>query len=211
MWVRRSAAIGLGLMLLLGGWSFVGAPAMARATPAGAGGIYSFKVMAVPDYHFSPDTLQDVAVNALVNVTFYDADSLAHTFTIWSREGVVIPVSTPPTQLAELMSENPPFLSIVLNGAGLENTTQFRTPPTPGWYEFICNESGHFQEGQFGFIAFGEDLPSNLSPPSRVGVGGLSLSPLDEATIGVLLVAFLAVAVVWARRRRARPMVVRGS
>ncbi len=170
-------------------------------------GTYSINVTAVVDYGYQPDTLEQVPTNATIVVTFIDADTLPHSFTIWSRAGVVIPVTDTPSQLTQLLTTYPPLFSDLLNGSGEHFTGTFRSPVAPGWYEFVCNVSGHFQNGMYGFIAFGENLPSNLTTPSRTGVGVASSNPGLVVAIGVLVVIALAFGyVVWRQRRAAYRM-----
>lgn len=94
----------------------------------------------------------------------------------------------------------------MVNVLGDRSVGAFQSPATPGWYEFVCNVSGHFQNGMYGFIAFGENLPSNLTVPSRVGLGGGSISPIDAAVIGAVLLVLVLSFVVWWRRRSAPRM-----
>jgi len=204
--VRNTAAILASVVLLVAGAFLIPlAPASGHSFIAGTDGATdSVTLAATRDYGYLPDTVQQVPTNATITVTFTDDDVLQHSFVISSREGFVIPTGYTDTQLTQFFTTYPALYYAVVNAQGDQSVGTFHSPAAPGWYEFVCNVTGHFQNGMYGFIAFGENLPSNLTPPSRVGVGGVTLSPLDEAAIGVLIVA-LAVAVVLWRRRRAGP------
>ncbi len=168
-----------------------------RASAAG-----TITMMATADYQFQPATLEQVPTNATIAVTFTDTDNLPHSFTISSREGFVIPPSYTSTQLNSLFTDYPPLFSSLASGLGNVTTGTFQSPTLPGWYEFVCNVSGHFQNGMYGFIAFGENLPSNLTAPDRVGIGGTQVSPVEAAAAGgVVLVVVLALVA----RHRHRP------
>ena len=203
---RNPAAIFAALVLLAtGAISIPLAPVSGHAVAAGAvGAAGSVTLAATQDYGYQPGTFQQVPTNATITVTFTDDDVLQHSFVISSREGLVIPSGYTDTQLAQFFTTYPALYYAVVNAQGDRSVGTFHSPVSPGWYEFVCNVTGHFENGMYGFIAFGENLPSNLTPPSRVGVGGVTLSPLDEAAIGVLIVAFALVVVLW-RRRRAGP------
>ena len=162
----------------------------------------SIDVAATGDYGYQPDTFEQIATNTTISVTFTDESILAHTFTIIGKEGWVIPSTYSWTQIDNLAYGNSPpaLFNANVSGSGDVNTSSFHSPG-PGWYEFVCTVSGHFQSGMYGFIAFGKNLPSNLTTPSRVGVGGVSISPLEGAVAaGVVLVLVIAF-VAWRRRR----------
>jgi plastocyanin len=200
---RNFAAILASVVLLVAGtFSISLAPASGHPIAAGADGATgSVALAATKDYGYQPGTFQQVPTNATITVTFTDDDVLQHSFVISSREGFVIPTGYTDTQLAQLFATYPALYYAVVNGQGDQSVGTFHSPAAPGWYEFVCNVTGHFENGMYGFIAFGENLPSNLTPPSRVGVGGVTLSPLDEAAIGALIVAFAVVVVLWQRHR----------
>ena len=161
----------------------------------------SINVTAVSDYGFQPDTFQNVPVNTTITVTFSDADVLPHSFLIVSREGFQIPTNYTTSQLNQLIAEYPPLYYAALSGEGQTSVHTFRSPAMPGWYEFVCNVTGHFQFGMYGFIAFGENLPTNLTLPSHGNAGPRPLSALDLGAIGaIVIVAVLAIYLV-ARRR----------
>jgi uncharacterized cupredoxin-like copper-binding protein len=161
----------------------------------------SIEVNATGDYGYQPDTFQDLPLDANITVTFTDYSDLQHSFTISSREGFEIPTNDTSTQLAHFLATYPPRLSLLVNGTGDQAVGNFTSPPTAGWYEFVCNVSGHFQNGMYGFIAFGESLPSNLTPPSRIGLGGGSFTPVDAVVTGGLVVLIVLGVVVWRRQR----------
>jgi uncharacterized cupredoxin-like copper-binding protein len=167
----------------------------------------SITVAATMDYGYEPDLIEQTPVNATITVTFTDNDpaNMAHSFNISSREGFVIPTSYTAAQLNQLFTTYPALYAATVNALGDQSVGKFQSPTTPGWYEFVCNVSGHFQDGMYGFIAFGENLPSNLTPPARTGVGGgLTFSPLDAAVIAVVVLALAIGYFLWSRRRSAR-------
>ena len=69
--------------------------------------------------------------------------------------------------------------------------------------------SGHFQSGMYGFIAFGESLPANLTPPSRVSLGIGNISALEAGFVVAMLLAVGLGLVVWRRRRAAVRMTLK--
>jgi plastocyanin len=161
----------------------------------------SITVTATADYGYQPDTFQQIPVDANISVTFSDMDVLPHSFTISSREGFVIPTTDTPTQLSALFTAYPAIYSVLLGGMGDQYVGTFQSPAAPGWYEFVCNVSGHFQDGMYGFIAFGESLPSNLTPPTRTGLGGASITPLQAGIVGVVVVVVILGMIYWITRR----------
>jgi len=168
-------------------------------------------VAATGDYGYTPDTFNDLPAHATINVTFVDNSTMTdgHTFTILGVEGVQIPNTDTQTQINALAFGNNPraLFNLNVSSYGDRNVSQFQSPG-PGWYEFVCTVSSHFQEGMYGFIAFGMDLPSNLTLPDRVGIGGstLSFSPVDAAAIAALVLVFVLGYVVWQRRRASSRM-----
>ncbi len=173
-------------------------PSGARPSPAGSSGWVN--ISAEPDYRFQPSTFEDVPTNANITVTFTDHDVMQHSFNLSSRAGFVIPSGYTPTQLTALFTEYPSMFSLEVNYSGDVAVGTFHSNATPGWYEFICNVSGHFQNGMIGFIAFGENLPANLTVPSRSSVGG-AINPVEAAASGALLLAVMVGVLAWLRHR----------
>jgi len=164
-------------------------------------------VSATADYGYSPDTIEQVPTNATVVLTLTDNDpaNMQHSLNISSAEGVVIPNSFNADQLDHFFGLHPSLVALLVNHTGDVATKSFRSPATAGWYEFVCNISGHFQNGMYGFIAFGMNLPSNISPSNRTIVGGgLSFSAVDAAVLGGVVVVLVLGYAVWWRPRSAK-------
>jgi len=168
--------------------------------PVRVGSSDSISISAIADYRYNPSTLEGVPTATNITVTFLDQDTLPHSFTIPSYVNQSIDPSLSSTGLAAFLVAHPPFFSITVNGSGDQVTSSFLSPANPGWYEFVCNVAGHFQDGMYGYIAFGENLPPNLTTPNRVGVGGLSLTPGEAVAIGVIVVALVGYVIWWRRR-----------
>ena len=184
----------------------VASPAL--AAPAGPGSLPRVgwvNVSATGNYGYTPPYFQQVPTNATITVTFTDGSELPHTFTIINKEGWVVPTSYSPAQIDTLAYGTPTsnLDNGNVSGAGAVNVTTF-TSPGPGWYEFICTVTGHFQLNMYGFIAFGMNLPTNLTGSGgRTGVGGnLSFNPWDAAIVAVLVVVAVAGYLHIRRRRR---------
>ena len=202
MWGQGVVATCAVLLLLTGGVAGLSSSrAPQSSTFSGASG--AIVVNATGDYGYQPADFQRVPTQANITVTFTDDSVLSHSFTISSREGVVIPVTDTPTQLNDYFVTYPPLLSIWANTSGAQTVATFHSPAIPGWYEFVCLVSGHFQMGMYGFIAFGENLPSNLTAHPRVGLGGALTLP-TEAVIGGSLAALAVAGVLLWRRSHPR-------
>ena len=186
-------ALALTLILILSLFGVGTSQAAQHRTPAATSTGSTFALTASTGFKFDPEleALTSTSVlNASVVVTFTNGDTLAHTFTVASREGWVIPNSYSADALEKFFAAYPPLVDLYANFTGTF-TGNFTAPATPGWYEFVCNESGHFQEGMYGFIAFGEALPSNLT------VSAASVGPGEAVFIIVgTIVALTVIAIV---------------
>jgi len=197
-------AYSVAVVLLVGVLVGPGPVVPSHAAPRTDGDAYPLAVAATPDYGYQPDTFQQIPTNTNISVTFSDDDVLQHTFTVSSREGFVIPDSYTMSQLDQLFDRYPALVSLLVNPGGPPATGSFLSPAAPGWYEFVCNVSGHFQLGMYGFIAFGEALPANLTHVTPVGVGGAKINVAQAASIGALLLVLLVAFVLWRRGRSPR-------
>ncbi len=118
----------------------------------------------VVSYSFLPNLIEQVPPNVTIHLNLLDADAAgeAHTFTIYKEEGVVIGSNASiATLLYSSGAKDGNLFNENATGVGWWNGTF--TAPATGWYEFVSTEPGQFQVGMYGFIAFGEDLPANLT------------------------------------------------
>ena len=169
-----------------------------------AGGSASISIAAVSNFGYQPDTIGNLPTNATITVTFTDDDVLPHTFNVSSREGFRIPNDYTAAQLNQLFDQYHALYAAAVGYEGDVSVGSFTSPSAPGWYEFICNESGHFAEGMYGFIAFGEPVPSNLTGHGTGSEIPTTGSALVAAVGGVLIAAVIVGVVLW-RRRRSTP------
>ncbi len=201
--LSHSLSIAVVALLLLGLVLTVGTGRASTVSGVVTDTSSSFSVTAASGFKFVSAEYQGLPTAATVNVTFTDADTLAHTFSILDRQGVVIPTSTTTAQLEGLFAQYGALVSFNVTGAGDQATHSFASPAAKGWYEFVCLEPGHFQEGMYGFIAFGMNLPANLTisaPSTGPGAGVFIIS----GTIVALVVIALVLGFVVGQRRGAQ-------
>jgi uncharacterized cupredoxin-like copper-binding protein len=111
---------------------------------------------------FVPNVLATgTTVHGVVNlhVHLINQGDVTHTFTVSSQ------VNTSFTSLAEFDTYGQLANVIVPGSAPLSAWANF-TVTTPGFYEYVCTESGHFAAGMFGFLYVEVSPPSPPSPPS---------------------------------------------
>ena len=162
------------------------------AQPTSAAGASSIAVTAANGYAFDPNTIENVATNSTISVTFTDGSDLAHTFTIIGLEGWVIPKTYSDTQILALAYGGHPknLINLNVSGSGDVATGTFNSTG-PGWYEFICTEGGHFTLGMYGFIAFGMSLPSNLTVTSGLPGPGAALYIIAGTIVSLVVIALV--------------------
>jgi len=135
-------------------------------------------VAATDQFRFVPDVL---VVNSSTYPVNVDVDAtndgvLPHT---WTLEGQANNTLSP-SNYTTYFAAHPPLGLAVLTNGGQSNWTNF-TISGPGVYEYICEVTGHFLNGMFGFLYVGVAPPANVTPPStaivQVGilVGAASL------------------------------------
>jgi len=198
---RRTLAVVLAVVLLLSLIGIGTSAARSHGSELTVATGATFAVTAAAPYKFDPSFLANVSdSNATTNDTidFTNGDSLLHTFTLSSREGWVIPSTYSSDQLDSFFVQYHPVVSVPLNGAG--STSVSFPAPAKGWYEFVCNQTGHFQEGMFGFIAFGEGLPSNLTVTAAYDGPGAAVFIIVGTIVALTVIAIVLGFVVGRRR-----------
>jgi hypothetical protein len=191
----RVLAVGASLALLVASVAGVGAVESARAQGVQVDASGSLNVTGADSYSFIPNTFEQLPTNVTITVAFTDGGVLAHTFSILDRQGWVIPASA---SLPQLVSKYGLLVGVNASGPGTVYGS-FRSPG-PGWYEIVCLESGHFQSGMYGFIAFGENLPANLTVSAPSMAPGAAVF-IIVGTIAALVVIAIVLGFVVGRRR----------
>jgi uncharacterized cupredoxin-like copper-binding protein len=165
----------------------------------------TLSVTAEGGYSFTPNAVQQLPTNTNISVTVTDNDILAHTFTIIGREGWVIPTDASDGEIAELSygHQYPALLAPVnvspMGGGGDQVKVTLQSPGV-GWYEFVCSEPGHFQQGMYGFLAFGENLPNNLTVIAADTDPGTAVFIIVGTIVGLVVVALVLGFIVGRRR-----------
>jgi len=170
------------LVLVVGAFFGLGAVRQVEVQPAQPNTLSSIDVTATTSYSFTPNIFQQVATNSTIPVSFTDASSLSYTFTIIGVEGWVVPRTYSSAQILALAygSAHPNLVNINVSGSGTVSGSF--TSPGPGWYEFLSTEAGQFQLGMYGFVAFGENLPANLTTSPREYVVSFTENGLPSGT-----------------------------
>jgi hypothetical protein len=184
-------------ILLLAGAAWVSSNE-ARASSVKTNTSASIAVTTTAPYTFDPNSFQQVPTNTTITVTVTDADTLAHTFSIINWEGVELPNSGS-TNIPAIVAAHGLLFSANVTGAGNVASGTF-TSPGVGWYEFVCQEPGHFASGMYGFIAFGENLPSNLTVTTGPTGPGAAVFIIVGTIVGLVVIAIVLGFVVGQRR-----------
>lgn len=196
---RGSLAVALALIVVLSLFAVGTSRAVSHSAAVAAAPGSTLAVTASSGFKFAPSLIGNAATGVSIVVTFTDGDVLAHSLTIASRQGWVIPNTYSDTQLTSFFSQYPPLFNVVANGPS-QLIANFTAPAQAGWYEFVCIEPGHFEQGMFGFIAFGEPLPSNLTVTAAPEGPGAAVF-IIVGTIVTLTVIAIVLGFVVGRRR----------
>jgi len=189
----RTRALALTLAALLVASAFAGLllvrPVSAASVQSGASG--TIAVTATTAFSFAPNEFQNVPANSNITVDFTDASATAHTFTIIGKEGWVIPASITPTDFNNLVYGDSPSVVFNFNITSPGTLPLSFTSPPPGWYEFVCTEPGHFALGMYGFIAFGMNLPANLTVSTSSQAPGAALFIIIGTIVTLVVIALV--------------------
>lgn len=163
-------ALALVLALVLGGAIAVVTGRVAVAEPVEVDTSTSISETASEGFKFDVCSFEMLPTGVVIDLTFFNADlTNAHTFTILKYPNYLIPTSDTTDDLYDLTSRYGTLVNTTAQPGGYGNNSttptviSFMAPATASWYEFVCLEPGHFTDGMYGFIAFGENLPASLS------------------------------------------------
>ncbi|HXQ78878.1 MAG: sulfocyanin-like copper-binding protein [Thermoplasmata archaeon] len=196
----RLFAIVLAVALTVAVFAGMGGVRPVNAQPVDEAGATTVDVTATTTFSFTPNTVEQVATGTNVTVSLTDAGSISHSFTIIGREGWVIPSTITEANFEQLVYGNAPAVLFNLNISSVGTDSATFTAPGPGWYEFVCTEPGHFAEGMYGFIAFGMNLPSNLTVSSGLPGPGAALFIIIGTIVSLVVIALVLGFVVGRRK-----------
>ncbi len=207
---RAFAAVGILVALLLAGITVVGVPRVALAVgePLVTDSSADLNVTGV-SFAFTPSEFQLLPLNEKIYVNFTDGDiATAHTFTILGCPNYTIPNPSTASNglvLSDAYGSGCPHNLVNVNASGpgtfpAAGPAVISPVKNASWYEFLCTEGGHFQEGMYGYVAFGEDLPANLTVSTPYTGAGLAVF-IIVGTIVTLTVIAIVLGFVVGRRR----------
>jgi uncharacterized cupredoxin-like copper-binding protein len=141
----------------------------------------------VPNVLSASPTHYPVVVAVLVD----NEGNFGHTFTMVPQSNV----SLLSTNYTEYFGSHPPTVNAnVPSGAGSSVWANF-TIFAPGVYQYICEISGHFANGMYGFFYVGVPVPAPPAAPSTAIVGGWVLAGSAILLgVGVVFAAMAALA-----------------
>lgn len=155
-------------------------------------------VTATSTFSFTPDIINEVPTGVSVSFDFTNGDQngLIHTFTILGCANMTIPRTGPKAfdftpYINGTKCANAPLKNIVPAATSSLTRTLVGGVPKPGWYEFICTESGHFQSGMYGFIAFDTVVPANLTPALGTPGAGLAVFIIVGTIVTLTVIAIV--------------------
>ncbi|MGA8542416.1 MAG: sulfocyanin-like copper-binding protein [Thermoplasmata archaeon] len=203
---KAAVAFAIAVILVGGGFAALVSTAPARAASAiqnGSSGTVS--VTAESGFAFNPNGVGNVPTNASITVTFTDNDAVDHTFTIIGVQGWVIPSGIAGSAFDKLVWGKSPSALFNANAtasgtSGDQVIASFTSPAKSGWYEFVCTEAGHFQNGMYGFIAFGIPVPGNLTVSTASTDPGIAVFIIVGTIVGLVVIALVLGFVVGRRR-----------
>jgi len=134
---------------------------------------------------FSPDVLsvEPHSYPAELNVTLSNPGSVAHTFTVASQTNVTVP-----TAFVPYFAVHPPLANTNLTPGSVKYANF--SVPAPGVYMYICEYTGHYVSGMYGFLYVGVPPPAVPAAPSTAIVDTWILAGSGVLVgVGAILVA----------------------
>jgi len=123
---------------------------------------------------FVPNALQASPAHfpVTIDVLVTNQGSLGHTFTIAPQSNVTLL----PTNYTTYFSAHPPLANVNVPAAPGGTVWANFTIFAPGVYQYICEVSGHFAAGMYGFLYVGVPAPAPPAAPSTAIVEGWVLA-----------------------------------
>jgi len=142
---------------------------------------------------FLPDVLGASPAHypIVIAVLVTNQGSLGHTFTLVPQSNVTLS----PTNYTAYFAVHAPLASVNVPALTGGSVWANFTITAPGVYEYICEISGHFAAGMYGFLYVGVPVPAPPPPPSTAIVDSwVLIGSVVLIGIGVVFVAVAALA-----------------
>ncbi|MCI4354590.1 MAG: hypothetical protein L3K06_04415, partial [Thermoplasmata archaeon] len=139
---------------------------------------------ATDSFRFVPDVLAVAPTTfpVTVDVQVSNIGSAPHTWTLAPQSNVTLT----PGNFTAYFASHAPMGRVVLQNGGSSNWTNFSVAK-PGVYEFLCEISGHFLNGMYGFLYVGVAPPAPVAAPSTEIVQvGLLLGAGSLLGVGII-------------------------
>ncbi len=117
---------------------------------------------------FDPNVLSSTPTHYPINldVLVTNEGSFPHTFTVAPQSNVTLT----PGNFTAYFQQHAPLVNVNVPAVGGGTVWANFTVAKPGIYEYICEISGHFQSGMFGFLYVGVSPPAPPAAPSTAVV-----------------------------------------
>lgn len=206
---RGALAIALVLAVVAGGAVSVatGRVAVAGVVHDNSGSVINETV--VSPFTFVTRVYENVSTGTNITINFFNGDTTGatHTFTILDRANYQVPTGSPTSTLFSLIkaaannTTNGTLANVSTAAEGNTKVATFAAPAAAGYYEFFCVIPGHFADGMFGFIVFGEYIdPSFFDLGSSTPGPGLAVFIIVGTIVSLTVLAIVLGFVVGRRR-----------
>jgi hypothetical protein len=183
------------VLALVAATSFaVGTGRVAVASPVVVDTSSSLSETASAPFTFDTRGFENLPLNTSISVTFFDDDmGSQHTFTILNASGVQLPDPSTYSNgaLDDLLARYGTLDNVTATSNSYAPASVITEVAAPSWYEFFCTVSGHFQAGMYGFVAFGEALPPNVSLGSASPGPGLAVFIIIGTIVSLTVLAIV--------------------
>lgn len=199
---RGGLAVALGVALVVGsGLALLTGHVVVAGPVRDAANGYLNETASAP-YTFDVRAFPMVPLNATIHVAFFNGDTtgVSHTFTLLNWSNRQIPSSFTTANIGTLIYQHGVLVNLSEPTEGSTAYGTFTSPAAPGYYEFVCMVSGHFTLGMWGFVAFGEGLPANISFGGGLPGPGLAVF-IIVGTVVTLTVLAIVLGFVFGQRR----------
>lgn len=199
---RGALALALALALVVGGAVSILTGRVAVASPVRVASDGYLNETVVSPYTFVTERFSDVPVTGTVHLAFFNGDTTDenHTFTLLNWTNRTIPTSYSTPDIGSLIHKYGTLVNVSNPNEGKTVYDNFTAHVAVGYYEFVCMVSGHFNLGMWGYVAFGEALPGNLSVGGGLPGPGLAVF-IIVGTIVTLTVLAIVLGFVFGQRR----------